>query len=88
MSTQQPEALRLADALKQGTYLLSVERDVTAAELRRLYSVNADLLEVLQQIKQRLDTCHLHVLGGHEVFDSFYVEMIDTAIAKATGEQP
>ncbi len=48
------------------------------------WSNGADkLLDALQQIKKRLDTCHLHVLSGHEVFDSFYVEMIDTAIARA-----
>ncbi len=52
----------------------------------RLIAAAPDLLEALQQIKQRLDTCHLHIMNGHEVFDSFYVEMIDKAIAKATGE--
>ena len=51
----------------------------------RLIAAAPDLLEALQQIKQRLDTCHLHVLNGHEVFDSFYMELIDNAIAKATG---
>ena len=34
----QPEALRLADALEHGTHLLAVERDATAAELRRLHA--------------------------------------------------
>ena len=38
----QPEALRLAKALEQGKYLLSVERDATAAELRRLYQLCMD----------------------------------------------
>jgi hypothetical protein len=51
----------------------------------RLIAAAPDLLGALQQIKQRLDTCHLHIMNGHEVFDSFYVEMIDKAIAKATG---
>jgi hypothetical protein len=51
----------------------------------RLIAAAPDLLEALQQIKQRLDTCHLHVLSGHEVFDSFYMELIDSNIAKATG---
>lgn len=36
---KQPEALRLADALETGAYLLSVERDATAAELRRLHAI-------------------------------------------------
>jgi hypothetical protein len=35
---EQPEALRLADALRDGTYLLSVERAATEAELRRLHA--------------------------------------------------
>jgi Tfp pilus assembly protein PilN len=39
----QPKALRLADALEQGTYLLSRERAATAAELRRL-SIENDAL--------------------------------------------
>ena len=38
------DALRLADALEQGTYLLSVERGATAAELRRLVAENEALL--------------------------------------------
>jgi hypothetical protein len=36
--SNQPEALRLADALESGTYLLSRERDATAAELRRQHA--------------------------------------------------
>lgn len=32
-----PTAIRLANALEQGTFLLSRERDATAAELRRLH---------------------------------------------------
>lgn len=43
MSAQQHEALRLADALEQGIYLLSVERDATAAELRRLHAKVTEL---------------------------------------------
>ncbi len=41
--TTKDEALRLADALEQATYLLSVERDNTAAELRRLHGENKRL---------------------------------------------
>ena len=53
MNNNQSEALRLADALEQGKYLLSVERDATAAELRRiekLERVNAELLEALREL--------------------------------------
>jgi hypothetical protein len=72
MSTQQPEALRLADELEQGTYLLSVERDVTAAELRRLHSVNAELLEALREISTAENRRRM-------------AEIARAAIAKATG---
>jgi hypothetical protein len=47
MSTQQPEALRLADEL-DGTAKTGYWE--AAAELRRLHSVNAELLEVLQEL--------------------------------------
>jgi hypothetical protein len=49
MTNEQPEALRLADALEQGIYLLSVERDATAAELRRQHAE----IERLQEQKVR-----------------------------------
>lgn len=41
--TTQPEALRLADALRDATYLLSVERKATESELRRLHAENKAL---------------------------------------------
>ncbi len=41
--TPQTEAGRLADALRDGTYLLSVERNATEAELRRLDAENQRL---------------------------------------------
>ena len=101
MSTQQPEALRLADELKQGTYLLSVERDVTAAELRRLYAQSEmrrlALLEELQK-SERLHSVNAELLealqsimemtGGY-VPDTSKGEWAKAraAIAKATGEQ-
>ena len=43
MTTEKPEAIRPADALEQGTFLLSVERDATAAELRGLHAKVAEL---------------------------------------------
>jgi hypothetical protein len=46
MTHTKDEALRLADALEQATYLLSVERDNTAAELRRLHGENERLKAV------------------------------------------
>jgi len=48
MTDQQPDALRLADALET---LSPLERDA-AAELRRLHSVNAQLLEALGHLEE------------------------------------
>jgi O-phosphoseryl-tRNA(Cys) synthetase len=50
MNTQQPEALRLADALDWLAALGRPEISLSAEELRRLHSVNAELLEVLQEL--------------------------------------
>jgi hypothetical protein len=36
--SEKPEALRLANALRDGTYLLSAERDGTEAALRRQHA--------------------------------------------------
>lgn len=47
------EALRLADALEQGTFLLSAEREATAAELRRLHASNKKLHAWHQSAWQR-----------------------------------
>jgi hypothetical protein len=71
MSTQQPEALRLADALEGHGYL---PRMAAAAELRRLNSVNADLLEALQY------------LMTNKTIHYTYRNKAEEAIAKATGE--
>ena len=46
MTEQQPTALRLADALTEKEY---PPRRAAAAELRRLHSVNAQLLEALEE---------------------------------------
>ena len=64
MSEKQSEAQRLADALEQGTYLLSVERDATAAELRRLDAENEKLREengVLQYALTAYKDMELHL---------------------------
>ena len=73
MSAQQHEAVRLACALEQGEYLLSIERDNTATELRRLYGLTmewerkaqtwlaspeaAKRLDGYRELAQRLNTC-------------------------------
>ena len=43
---EKSEALRLADALRDGLYLLSSERDATEAVLRRLHADNERLHQI------------------------------------------
>ena len=45
MSTQQPEALRLAEILERGSRQFNNE---ASTELRRLHALNAELLEALK----------------------------------------
>ena len=49
--TDQPEALRLADILENGSWIVSTNawREETAAELRRLHEVNAEQLAKPEQ---------------------------------------
>lgn len=51
MSTQQPEALRLAEILELGSRQFN---DEASTELRRLHALNAELLEALQNIVKSL----------------------------------
>jgi hypothetical protein len=53
--TQQPEALRLAECLERDCEMNWPDYDnqmAAAAELRRLQSVNAQLLEALQRLRK------------------------------------
>lgn len=60
--TEQPEALRLADALEEKEY---PPRRAAAAELRRLHSVNAQLLEALDYFMQCVEqSAHLDARIG------------------------
>jgi len=55
MSTQQPEALRLADLIDSDfdpDWMTEKGYDQIAAELRRLHSVNADKLEALKHVRK------------------------------------
>ena len=78
--TQQPEALRLADALDLYATGDAHQRDIeqAAAELRRLHEVNAELLEALEKLAR---------LGNGERYGNSEGNVIArTAIAKAEGE--
>jgi hypothetical protein len=65
MNDNQPEALRLADALEQGKYLLSVERDATAAELRRLHQCEIALRVFMKKTQWVQDVPQSGELGMH-----------------------
>jgi hypothetical protein len=84
MSTQ-PEALRLAKELELVHQGHADEGPSTfseaAAELRRLHSVNAELLEALRKFALK----HRHTYGLDGAWDE-EITIAENAIAKATGE--
>jgi selenocysteine lyase/cysteine desulfurase len=71
MMSTQPEALRLADALDCHDH---IGMSKAAAELRRLQSVNAELLDALKLARLVVNPAHAYGIA------------IEAAIAKATGE--
>jgi hypothetical protein len=74
MTKHQPEALRLADWCR--TWNTTAHNQVEA-ELRRLYAINADLLEALQILFDR---------ANRNSIDPFALQQAEQAIAKSTGE--
>jgi hypothetical protein len=84
MSTEQPKALRLADELVAlHGYPLSIE---AAAELRRLHSVNVELLEALKNCTEWMESLRASGDAGNwEWRNDQYTEAM-VAITKATGE--
>jgi plasmid stabilization system protein ParE len=75
--SEQPEALRLADWLCRIYSDLQTPRRA-AAELRRLYAVNAELLEALR----------LFVDDAHTMTERERLEKARAAIDKAEGVKP
>lgn len=86
MSTQQPEALRLADILDGGSRQFNAE---ASAELRRLHALNAEMLAALKCI--RPIECHMvgHTKGEFHSHDEPcpVVKRIEDTIAKAEGRE-
>jgi hypothetical protein len=74
--TKQPEALRLADALDKGHYLPAT----TAAELRRLHEVNAELLGLVKDLQESAS-----YWSEYDV-PLLIVDRINAAVQKAAGE--
>ncbi len=87
MTSKQPKALRLADALDLYSEGDWHQRDVeeAAAELRRLHEVNAELLNVLGEAELVLAE-KLRRLGAQPHVSPTYHRIRDS-IAKATGKQ-
>lgn len=76
--SEQPKALRLADAINYPDVLLGIE---SASELRRLHEVNQELLEALKR--------YLEAGVGQSTHFGVQLEAYfkaRAAIAKATGE--
>lgn len=92
MSTQQPEALRLADwCLRLSTISDAYSEEAyekAALELRRLHDVNTEMLERLKGARQWhngdkwRDGCTFDQRAAWEL----QRDLLDATIAKATGE--
>ncbi len=81
MTTEQPNALRLADALdhlifNQGH---SVTRDLASSELRRLHAVNAELVDALKMLLSYTKACE----GLLNCTPAGQIGTAEAAIAKA-----
>jgi len=76
------EALRLADALQSGTFVMHLERDNTAEELRRLYEENQILVKALQLMTERF----LDVDWNHGTYEREAMYKAYETLAKARGE--
>ena len=79
MTDKQPEALRLADVLREEGE--SWWDYAAAAELRRLHEVNAELIHIFRRM--RFEQGFVCECG---IEDETWT-LIEAAIAKATGEQ-
>ena len=90
MSTEQPEALRLAAALDALLGYRGINADVgkAAAELRRLHQVNSDLMEALIVARQEAIGWYAESRGFDPETDKHpdWLVQSDAAIAKATKE--
>ena len=84
--SEKPAALRLADLVECYEPGCKCSQTLAAAELRRLYAVNQELLEALRGMLA-LDEEH-HQRGHCDDDVCAEVRKARAAIAKATGETP
>ena len=85
MSTQQPEALRLADWLFDNVEHMN--HADAAAELRRLHALNAELLEVLGDCLDDLRYLASARDSDYARPDQQTIDKARAAIAKAEGRE-
>ena len=89
MSTQQPEALRLADILDGGSRQFNAE---ASAELRRLHALSTELLADMKAARQSLQVANDTKNGPindtiwHGEAETLF-DFMDYAIAKAEGRE-
>ena len=83
MSTQQPEALRLAEILELGSRQFN---DEASTELRRLHALNAELLEALKLNYAELSSQWTPYIRANEK-EVAAMKAARAAIAKAEGRE-
>jgi hypothetical protein len=83
MSTQQPEALRLAEILELGSRQFNNE---ASTELRRLHALNAELLEALKLNYAELSSQWTPYIRANEK-EVAAMKAARAAIAKAEGRE-
>jgi len=89
MSTQQPEALRLAEILELGSRQFN---DEASTELRRLHALNAELLADMKAARQSMQVANDTPNGPisdtiwHGPSETLF-DFMDYAIAKAEGRE-
>lgn len=91
MSTQQPEALRLAELLTADEWpghmtLVSYARECVA-ELRRLHALNAEMLEALKDLDEAYSRAGPGLSRAERAVDRLRVIAARAAIAKAEGRE-
>lgn len=74
-STEQPEALRLADALRDGQYSLYQERAATEAELRRLHARVQELEAELDNSKASSHQYFLERNNARDTVKKYQLEL-------------
>jgi hypothetical protein len=89
MTDKQPKALRLAESLDLYSTGDKHQRDVeqAAAELRRLYANNTDLLNALRDCAAWMEDLRASGDAGNWEWEADEYTRAMDAIAQATGEQ-